>query len=39
MWIDTTIQRPEAVYKNTKTKGLVIVGFPANNFASQNQDK
>jgi glutathione peroxidase len=25
----------EATYKEYKDKGLVIVGFPANNFASQ----
>jgi glutathione peroxidase len=35
MWIDTSVQDLEAIYKEYKDKGFVIVGFPANNFASQ----
>jgi glutathione peroxidase len=35
MWTNTSVQGFRSIYKEYKDKGFVIVGFPANNFASQ----
>jgi glutathione peroxidase len=35
MWFNTSIRGLEAIYKQYKDDNFVIIGFPANNFASQ----
>jgi glutathione peroxidase-family protein len=39
MWIDPQYKDLEAVYKEYKDKGLVIVGFPANTLRHKSQEQ
>jgi glutathione peroxidase len=38
MWIDTAVKDLEAIYKEYKDQNFVIIGFPANNFGSQEPE-
>jgi glutathione peroxidase len=38
-WTNTSVQGFRSNYKEYKDKGFVIVGFPANNFASQEREQ